>query len=565
MTVIPTPEVAYSIRLLGAPSVRAGDRRLAGPRGRKAWALLAYLVLAERAPRRSRVASLLFGEADDPRGALRWNLAELRRMLPGRLLVDGDPLVVRLASTVALDVVALEASSISAGELLEGIDLEDAPEFETWLAAERRRLASDVLALVIRSVTEAVAGEDYEHGARLAGSALEAEPLDADLHSLLVTCLSRSGDSEGARRQVARCTDVFRRELGHDPPGRVADAAIVARPVPSSPSRVLTLLEVGSAALAAGAVGSGLRQLRRAVAETSIDDEARAALGARARLALASGLIHTMGGRGLEVSTLVHEALIGARTAGQDDLVAEACCELAFLAVQQGHRAEVEHWLAQVDLWRPGVATRARATGLRGMSLSDLGRYDEAATVLDEAVGLARESRRSRQLAWSASMVGRLHLLRGEPSQAADALDLALRTVRTERWAAFEPWPAAFRAETALATGDVGLAEHLLERAWTLAEEARDHCWIATVAHAQALRALTDGHDPDRWLRAGLEAERWYVWPRARLLALAVRSSNDATGAWERELETLVSGGAMSHLLGPARDIAVNRERARTT
>ena len=53
--------------------------RSAPPRGRKAWALLGYLLLAERPPSRRHLAELLFADADDPLGALRWTLAELRR------------------------------------------------------------------------------------------------------------------------------------------------------------------------------------------------------------------------------------------------------------------------------------------------------------------------------------------------------------------------------------------------------------------------------------------------------------------------------------------------------
>ena len=39
------------------------------------------VLLTERAPSRERVATLLFEEAADPLGALRWNLAQLRKTL----------------------------------------------------------------------------------------------------------------------------------------------------------------------------------------------------------------------------------------------------------------------------------------------------------------------------------------------------------------------------------------------------------------------------------------------------------------------------------------------------
>ncbi len=67
--------MSLRITLLGKPAIERDGALAAPPRGRKAWALLAYVLLAERRPTRAHLASLLFAEADDPLGALRWNLA----------------------------------------------------------------------------------------------------------------------------------------------------------------------------------------------------------------------------------------------------------------------------------------------------------------------------------------------------------------------------------------------------------------------------------------------------------------------------------------------------------
>src|SRR5687768_16994794 len=91
-----------TIRLVGPPTIERDGRPAPAPRGRKAWALLSYLVLAERPPSRRHLAELLFGDANDPLGALRWTLAELRRSL-GVDAFGGDPVTVRLDS-VAVDI-----------------------------------------------------------------------------------------------------------------------------------------------------------------------------------------------------------------------------------------------------------------------------------------------------------------------------------------------------------------------------------------------------------------------------------------------------------------------------
>ena len=83
------------MRLLGTPSIEVDGELARPPRGRKSWALLAYLLLADRPPSRTHLASLLFAEADDPLGALRWSLAELRRSLRPYAEIAGDPLTIR--------------------------------------------------------------------------------------------------------------------------------------------------------------------------------------------------------------------------------------------------------------------------------------------------------------------------------------------------------------------------------------------------------------------------------------------------------------------------------------
>ncbi len=81
------------VRLLGAPRFDTGGAPTPPPRGRKSWRLLAYLLLTEHPPSRQRLAALLFPEADDPLGALRWSLADLRRSLAGMESLGGDRLL----------------------------------------------------------------------------------------------------------------------------------------------------------------------------------------------------------------------------------------------------------------------------------------------------------------------------------------------------------------------------------------------------------------------------------------------------------------------------------------
>src|SRR5829696_4547002 len=114
-----------TIRLLGTPHVERNGERVTAPRGRKCWALLAYLLLRERPASRLALAELLFPDADDPLRALRRTLVELRRALAERLhdlggadIFQGGPLLLHPPAGTQVDVLQLmgNAPSLSVGD-----------------------------------------------------------------------------------------------------------------------------------------------------------------------------------------------------------------------------------------------------------------------------------------------------------------------------------------------------------------------------------------------------------------------------------------------------------------
>ncbi|MBA2634737.1 MAG: SARP family transcriptional regulator, partial [Chloroflexi bacterium] len=98
---------SLEIHLLGAPFVASGSARQPAPRGRKPWALLAYLVTTESAPSREWLAELIFSDADDPLNALSWNLTQLRRLLGSDAAIRGEPVELQLPSGTFVDIRAL--------------------------------------------------------------------------------------------------------------------------------------------------------------------------------------------------------------------------------------------------------------------------------------------------------------------------------------------------------------------------------------------------------------------------------------------------------------------------
>ena len=370
-----------TVRLLGSPRVDRDGEPGTAPRGNKVWALLACLVLGDRPPTRAHLVSLLFAEAADPLGALRWNTSELRRTLGGLATLGGDPLTLRFAEGCTVDVrVLLDGSAEDAAgldtlglELLEGVAVPTAPAFEAWLAAERARVAGCSENVLVERALDLLAAGAAGPAVRLAARAVAMDPLAPDAQAVLVRSLGAVGDHAGARRQAERCADLFRRELGCAAPAEVL--AAVAEPPAGRQRAAVTaaavhgFLEAGQASLTAGAVGRGLEQLDRAAA-TAVE-VGEPALRAQAFVALAGARIHGTGERGTAVRGLLQEAAALARQAGAGELVAAACRELGFVAVQRGQLDRALVWLEEGRRATTDDAELARLLGVRGMCLSD--------------------------------------------------------------------------------------------------------------------------------------------------------------------------------------------------
>jgi DNA-binding SARP family transcriptional activator/tetratricopeptide (TPR) repeat protein len=129
------------------------------------------------------------------------------------------------------------------GDLLEGLFVADAPEFERWLAVERATLRSQVAAAVWAQVDDAEGRGDMAAAAERAGRALELAPLDERGVRRRMMLLAGAGNRAGAvqtyeefaRRLAAELelepdpeTRALAAEIRHDVPG----GATVRQPMP---------------------------------------------------------------------------------------------------------------------------------------------------------------------------------------------------------------------------------------------------------------------------------------------------------------------------------------------
>jgi hypothetical protein len=117
--------------------------------GKKPWAVLARVLLADRPLTRRELSAELFQEAADPLGSLRWCLASLRKAIGSAEVLTGDPIRQELPDWVSVDVYELRAGAVDTthiGELLDGIDPRCGPEYSTWLLVARQQVSSRIAA-----------------------------------------------------------------------------------------------------------------------------------------------------------------------------------------------------------------------------------------------------------------------------------------------------------------------------------------------------------------------------------------------------------------------------------
>jgi tetratricopeptide (TPR) repeat protein len=413
------------------------------------------------------------------------------------------------------------------GQLLEGQSFADSPVFDSWLADQRYRLENCVQSLLYETALAALAAGAPADAVELCSQALRRDPFNADCTAVLVKALVALGEHRRAREQVAKCADLYHRELGLPLPAEVRRALAESSPaadpaVPANPATVRSYLDAGSASLSAGAVDRALEQLRLAVvlAQRTADRH----LLAESLVTLAGALIHQAGGRGAEVADFLHRALSAEAPDGVSRTAAAAFRELGYLSVQRGVPDRAAGWLDRAMLAAEGIPEeQARILAIQGMLASDTAHYADAVTAFTASGQLAKVVRNRRQLAFSDALLGRVHLLRGELQPAAAALDHALDLVAAEHWTAFEPFVAGVRGETYLAAGQLDAAAGLIDRSWVMAELAGDHCYLALAAGAEARLFLAHGDltAAEHWIDRGLEPTPWYLWYSARLLDTA--------------------------------------------
>ncbi|MEZ4861703.1 MAG: AAA family ATPase [Caldilineaceae bacterium] len=132
-----------------------------------------------------------------------------------------------------------QAVDLYRASFLDGVTLTDCPEFEEWVAGERRYFEQHYLNALATLVEDAASQHDYSKAIHLAQRYLQVDELAEDIHRQLIQYHAALGDLHAVRRQYEQCTLILDRELGVDPlPETQAAyrAALAGESAPATPT-----------------------------------------------------------------------------------------------------------------------------------------------------------------------------------------------------------------------------------------------------------------------------------------------------------------------------------------
>jgi DNA-binding SARP family transcriptional activator len=184
---------------------------------RKTAAVLALLAL-EGEITRSRVAGLLWSDTDEERarGNLRQCLHRLKKLIGSDLINPGERM--SLNAKFEVDTLTLESRAFLGddagliavrGEILEGLDFEDCPEFNDWLLVQRERWRTARVGAYRRALQNLDASQALEW----AQEWVNLEPMSEEAHRAVARVYFKRGNRALALQTILDLQALLEREL----------------------------------------------------------------------------------------------------------------------------------------------------------------------------------------------------------------------------------------------------------------------------------------------------------------------------------------------------------------
>jgi DNA-binding SARP family transcriptional activator len=350
----------FEYRCLGPVSLHDADGRKLAFRTRKQMALFTYFMRRQGQPQsRDRLIDLLWSEDDVTRArhSLSQSTSLINKMLGCELITvpDKDELLLR-EGVIWADVAEFErcaaqhrqrdARALWRGNLLEGLWVHNAPTFERWLEAERRRLLETMRRALHELLASTRTEGDWEQMRSVAESLLELDALDETAMLAQLVALTLLGDRTLALRRYSAFEARLEQELGAEPGPEMRDWARRQRSGARSTGRTGAAGRVGEATAPPVA-----RQLYGRTAEFArlwqAWDAARGGQG---------GCVVLLGPAGIGKSALAAKLVDQVRVAGGSACTArcfptEKCVPFAPISALVRQMAELPGFVALSQVW----------------------------------------------------------------------------------------------------------------------------------------------------------------------------------------------------------------------
>lgn len=259
-----------SVHLLGPVQVSVSGHVVSGFRSAKTLALLAYLIVEQRPVARNHLAELLWPEATqaEGRGHLRRALHDLTQRVPGAIWIDYytaqvNPTLLSQTDVARFEMLRMqedesglaEAAALCRGQFLEGLELDDCPNFETWLMVEREMRRKQASALLEQLLNRYTAAGQFDLAATVGWRLLQLDPWQEERYQRLMLLLVRNGELLQAIRLYRRYSRMLEKELELEPTTATKDLYQRIRQVwrqrPGNLPQQLTLMAGDTAELGA--------------------------------------------------------------------------------------------------------------------------------------------------------------------------------------------------------------------------------------------------------------------------------------------------------------------------
>ncbi|GGJ43668.1 ATP-binding protein [Deinococcus roseus] len=172
------------LHLLGSPRIIRENQTLTLP-SRKAWLLLAYLLVERRPCAREQLAGLFWpdSEPEVARSALRNLLSQLRKVLEDRLEVQGNLVGLQLQPGDTHD---LQEAHLPAGPLLHGLEVPEEGLLQDWLQHTRHTAQARQSLLLAERTRQAFQAGRWPEAVQWAKQRFYLDPGDPDACVLLM-------------------------------------------------------------------------------------------------------------------------------------------------------------------------------------------------------------------------------------------------------------------------------------------------------------------------------------------------------------------------------------------